>query len=98
MPNRKPSKKALARHELYLRLFGYCRGKCGLPHPELRAKPSGISGSRSKTKSPLGKVATKRRTRGQRRKDAIALNRLAPLRSSWITDPAKMTGPIGRPI
>ena len=78
MTGGKRIKKATARHEFYLRLFGYCRGKCGLPHPEQKAgnvatpapkrKPN--MASKSSAKTTVGK-----RSIQQLQQEAVARGR-----------------------
>jgi hypothetical protein len=95
----KPSRKAIARHELSMSLFGYCRGKCGMPHIEQKGELHSTSRSirRRKSAQPKPKRSRKARQRA-RRIAALALSRLAAIKTSWVTDPGKMMGPYGRGI
>jgi len=95
MAGRKPSKAALARHELSLRLFGYCRGKCGLPHPELKLKRVAAAGTKPRTRvNPKGgdprSIPPRKRNRGVRR--ILALDSGPPIRSSFPSDPRRLSG------
>jgi hypothetical protein len=106
MTGGKRIKKATARHEFYLRLFGYCRGKCGLPHPELKARNVAASAPKRKARNvnalapqpklkaipPLDRrsIPPKKRSRSTRR--ILALTEGPPIRSSFPTDPRHLSG------